>query len=245
MRVKYTILGLLLILLISAVLLVSAYTDTALKGKNISPKELEEIYPCLNKTCGQNEVCKEGECVCDENFKSCQGKSGCIPKNGCCSDSNCGFGETCIDDKCRFSCKNVGVFSNKVCDSAAEDLVCLSGYAWCEEQFQCIPNDHCCKKFECSSGKKCVLTAWSAEVCLETTVKNCKFIDENEEKILEIGEKQVVVKMLDFFYEQRAKMSIDGKEVDLNRRGRHFIDSDTSIFLAQIKEHGGSCKASS
>ncbi len=230
------------IALITLLLFISACSTSTLEGKKLSETELKEIYPCLNVVCSENSYCVDGACVCNANFKLCNENSECIPKTACCSNSDCSEGESCINGQCKFSCSNLEAVSNKICDPAVKGLTCLAGHKWCAEQKKCIPEDHCCSKFDCGRDKRCVPTFWAIELCLEDTAKNCRLINEGEEKLLKTGSTETLVKLTSVFYDQKIGLLVDGKKVDMKRSGRYAIAPDTMLFLARIKDHGGSCQ---
>lgn len=221
-------------------ILVSACTNSSLKGKTLSDVELKELYPCTGVECSQNEVCNAGACVCSDNFKRCPGQDSCIPEQDCCSDSDCGFGKSCMNNACKFSCTNVKPESNKVCDPAVEGLVCLPGHKWCDEQLRCIPEDHCCTKFDCGRDQRCTKSSWSAEICLENGTKNCKVLNEGDEKLFKAGDNEATVKLVKTFYNRKATLAIAGKELEI-LRGESRAINDKTIFLADIQDYGGAC----
>ncbi len=237
MRLKLIILMLVLLALLS---FVSACANTSLKGKALSDVELKELYPCTGVSCSVNEVCNAGKCACSDDFKRCPGQDSCISKQNCCSDSDCSFGNSCIDNACKFSCTNVEPESNKVCDPAVEDIVCLPGHKWCDEQLKCIPEDHCCTRFDCSRDHRCTQSSWSAEICLEDNMKNCKVLNEGEEKLFKAGNSEATIKLVKTFYDRKATLLIDSKELEILRGESRTLD-DKTLFLAALKDYGGAC----
>lgn len=236
MQLNYVVFGMILLFL------ASSCSSSTLEGKRLSEGELKEVYPCLGLSCGGDEHCVDGACVCDSAFKRCSLDSVCIPVSGCCSDNDCSEGESCVNNQCRFSCSNLQTVSNKVCDPAIKGLTCLAGHEWCAEQEKCIPEDHCCNKFDCGRDKRCIQTSWAIELCLEDTAKNCRLIDEGQEKLLKTESTETLVKLMGVFYNQRVDLLVNGKKVDMRRNSRYAISPDAMLFLAGIRDHGGSCQ---
>lgn len=91
-----------------------------------------ECVECITKyDCGQNLVCKEGECITPE----------------CSKDSDCGFGEEC--DKGQGICFSIPGLDLKIggekCSSSSEceSGGCMEGYCYCSSTVDCVSGYSC------------------------------------------------------------------------------------------------------
>lgn len=213
-------------------------------GSELRGQQLNETIAqdsCFGIVCGENEICIEGSCGCAEDYKTCNNQ--CIPENSCCSDDECGIGESCVNNACTFSCENVQCESNKICSEKRQGCFCKEGYKWCELQNSCIPEDHCCTRFECDRDQRCIDTAIRAEVCLEKdNDMNCKILNDLDAKEFLVGGIAFEILLSDNFYTEMATILINEQSHNMTPGLRKLIESGAIVWLRNFDEVGGSCK---
>lgn len=225
------IFGIFLVLLLSG-------CSSELRGQDLDEIVIDD--PCAEIVCGAQEVCSEGICGCDEGYKECNNQ--CIPEDGCCLDSACGVGETCEQNVCTFSCDNLQCESNKICSDDLQKCVCKAGYTWCELQNACIPEDHCCTKFDCGRDEKCVSTQIRAEICLEKgNDRHCNLLNDIEPKKFLVDGKKFEILLSDNFYAEFATLMINNDNFTMADTERKQVEN-AIVWLKELKEVGGNCK---
>ena len=124
----------------------------------------EPVDPCETVTCGENELCVDGNCFCNTGFKEC-GEL-CIPSDDCCLDEDCGDRKYCKDGEC-FQMEFCGIL--ETWDSVNQSCVCSAQGKLCGEKGFCIPKDHCCDIPECNPtggrDRRCTPTRLQVELC--------------------------------------------------------------------------------
>lgn len=229
----FAILGIFLVLLLSG-------CQSEIRGQQLGDGIVIDD-PCLDVTCGATEVCEEGACVCGKGYKDCNGQ--CIPESGCCGDDQCELGESCVNNVCEFKCENVQCESNKICNESKQGCFCKAGYTWCKLQNTCIPDDHCCTKFDCGRDEKCVNTAIRVNFCIEGGKdRNCKLLNDLDSKDFVVSGKEFEVFMEDHFYTIYAQFLINGGTYTLQEKDRQNIGQDTILWLKDLDYVGGGCK---
>ena len=232
MKQIWIIIGILAILVLSS-------CSSELRGQQVQI-EVDENDPCFEVQCGQYELCSGGNCICQTGFKECNDQ--CIAEAACCADNECGIGETCVANTCTFSCENIQCESNKICSDQYEGCFCKDGYKWCNLQNKCIPDDHCCTKFDCGRDEKCVNTAIRSEVCVEKgDDKHCRILNDLEPKEYIVGGTKFEIFLEDYFYTDSVELKINEDLVNMTNRKR-IQSKGAIVWLKDLREVGGMCK---
>lgn len=121
------------------------------------------VNPCNGVSCGEGEVCSNGECgpATDCTFTGCADGERCRP-DGCepnpCVGVNCGEGSFCRDGECVFSCAEVSCPAAHACfDGLCQPTGCLPLGCPYEGEV-CI--DRICQPDPCE-----LVTCGNAEIC--------------------------------------------------------------------------------
>lgn len=224
---------LLFIILIFAAVLTAC--TTVLSGTPVEPAPSD---PC--EACSNLQECVEESCVCKQGFKICNAV--CIAETACCGDEDCGESERCTNNQCTFSCDLTVCSANKVCDESLERCVCAEGYDFCDSQDKCIPEDHCCNRFDCGIDERCLPTITSTELCVTSGVlKMCKVIDERIGKEITLKDKVYDVEVSNFFYLQRIDLIVNNQSYVLSPGKSIILDGDTTLVAQKMREKGGRC----
>lgn len=196
---------------------------------------------CGNLTCRSNQACVKGACQCLSGTKSCAGA--CIPKSSCCSEKDCQATESCVNNTCQFSCSRVICPTNQVCDESQKRCTCPSGYRFCQVQDKCIPQDHCCDKFDCGRGETCIATVHSARVCLLLTHPACKYLGDKTSKVLKLENNQSFdVTAAEFIYGGKVKIQVDDTSLVMSNNDREVLPSGVTVAVDDVRELGGGCR---
>ncbi len=107
--------------------------------------------------CGENMLCENAECVCEEGFEPC-GTGCCDFSEACSIDADCPTGEKCCEGKCIVpECEENGDCGDG--DPCTEDF-CSAGCGMvCEhlEITDCLPQaDGCCPSDDCVDDPDCL-----------------------------------------------------------------------------------------
>lgn len=108
------------------------------------------IDKCTYVKCGENEICKLGDCVCTEGYKNCNDI--CISVKDCCSDNDCSTGKVCLSGGCVDACVTISCNENEVCEQG--ECICKEGYKSCNKV--CIPMENCCSNDDCFGERICM-----------------------------------------------------------------------------------------
>ena len=210
-------------------------------SSGISGTEFVEIEDaCADVQCPQFSTCLEGTCSCFDGYKECNGA--CIKDSACCGDEDCGDDEVCEKNICKFSCDKVTCSDNKLCDQEIERCVCPKGYLYCESQKKCIPEDHCCDRFDCRVDERCLPTITSTEICLfENQNRFCKIIDERHPKSINTETQQFNITTQNFFYLKHVDLLVNNQSLRLEPGKSFTMNSDVDIAAYKMREKGGSC----
>ena len=131
------------------------------------------------KTCGENRIWKDKQCICEEGFYNCDES----PENGCESKKPCGtVKEICNDEQDNdfdglIDCQDLLSCENKFCDSylemACKDGECIKS---CPENFilndmeECVPSVVCMVGYEYNENGKCVKIGMNETVTINDTI---------------------------------------------------------------------------
>ncbi|MFQ5620944.1 MAG: hypothetical protein ACE5FT_03805 [Candidatus Nanoarchaeia archaeon] len=202
-----------------------------------------ELDACAEVTCGDNALCKDGVCACQEGFKECSlgEDTTCIPEDSCCDASDCGENEVCTSGTCSFSCDTVTCPFNKLCFERSEGCFCPENTKWCDLQEKCIPTDNCCGKFDCGRDQSCTKTIESGKLCLYGNEKICKFVGITTKdfsldgEVYTIGGKQ-------FYYNDNVILQINEEEIDMKPGDNYTLPNGMIVQLQKLKTTGGYCQ---
>lgn len=203
--------------------------------------------PCKEIKCKENETCKEGSCVCTENFKQC--KESCIPKSSCCTSLDCNPREECSEGQCA---KTKFCDFNQHFDEAKKECVCDEKTKFCKEQNKCIKYDACCDEVSCnpvgSITRLCKKTVFLPTVCVKSgTGQHCTIVAENGRESFNIlgDEGDVYVEKV---YEQGVsdlKLVYNHTTTNLSKLGLNEEQTFLEGYSAKITSvdiRGGNCR---
>jgi len=235
-----------LAIIIFFLFVITACSDGTLKSTPIVDEEVKDQVneepvddACSAVTCSGDKICKEGSCSCDSGKKSC-GDS-CIDDNACCADDECRSGEKCESGSCLFDCSNLVCPSGMTCDAKAERCLCPTGYKWCEKQDKCIPQDHCCSRFDCRNDERCTNTITTAEICIQNSGKACKVFNTVGKKTLVLPSGEYNVNLTKITFLDSIDLMINDEKYIISRDQRAPID-DGEVFIQKFRELGGDCR---
>lgn len=224
------------------------YAEELSNNSEIDNTNLDEIgdnsiaYNKSNqeKTCSENQILKDNECVCKSGYKLCNKK--CIKEDDCCTNNDCTSPQKCEKNQCVGSCKNVFCSLNSICDNGL--CVCKEGTYWCEKQKRCIEDSQCCDAYSCAENrdrKVCDPIVISAEICIENDSKSCKYIPEKGSRIFYL-DNQYQISVLDVFEGPLFDIRINNQTMEkINVETKKDIDS-MQIWVNSLKYKGGICK---
>ena len=130
--------------------------------------------PCANVTCGSNEQCKDGICVCNEGYELKDGLCTTIEED-LCANVTCESPQVCKEGKCICEvyistqpcpkgqiCEKLGVCGG--CDKCVQDPECASASMVCPHNTECTETDKCGFCTKCSPVSTNITCA-EDEVC--------------------------------------------------------------------------------
>ena len=130
--------------------------------------------PCANVTCGSNEQCKDGICVCNEGYELKDGLCTTIEED-LCANVTCESPQVCKEGKCICEvyistqpcpkgqiCEKLGVCGG--CDKCVQDPECASASMVCPDNTECTETDKCGFCTKCSPVSTNITCA-EDEVC--------------------------------------------------------------------------------
>ncbi len=234
-----------LIALLALFLIIASCTTTTLKGTpvgEVQSPEQEALQPtdaCAAVLCAPGFQCQEGKCLCPAGKKECSGK--CINNNQCCSQSECAQGELCQSNTCTFDCSTLKCQEGMTCSTKEKRCVCPQDYKWCEYQSQCVPQDHCCSRFDCKSNERCVDTITSAEICISKEGTACKIFNTVGFKDLTIPSGTFRVNITRIVFDDSIDLEINGEKLTLGADQSKPL-GDISVGIKKFRELGGECR---
>lgn len=203
-------------------------------------EKIAEEQRCANITCGQNEQCKGGTCVCIQKYKSCNEK--CIPTAGCCTQDDCDDNHFCGEDSiCHKKPQTCNYY--EIWDTSKEECACDKGTKFCEAQNICMPEKHCCIPTDCTFRRDiCVPTNYAAGICITDPSLHCKTIVEGNQARFTLKNDSFVIAVTNIFEKGNTAMRIDDKTVTLRFNVSETLNEDSAISVQHIKDLGGTCK---
>ena len=130
--------------------------------------------PCANVTCGSNEQCKDGICVCNEGYELKDGLCTTIEED-LCANVTCESPQVCKEGKCICEvyistqpcpkgqiCEKLGVCGG--CEKCVQDPECASASMVCPDNTECTETDKCGFCTKCSPVSTNITCA-EDEVC--------------------------------------------------------------------------------
>ena len=130
--------------------------------------------PCANVTCGSNEQCKDGICVCNEGYELKDGLCTTIEED-LCANVTCESPQVCKEGKCICEvyistqpcpkgqiCEKLGVCGG--CEKCIQDPECASASMVCPDNTECTETDKCGFCTKCSPVSTNITCA-EDEVC--------------------------------------------------------------------------------
>lgn len=226
-----------LLLAIISLFLIAACTQT----QPVQEEVIEEINPCSDIVCNENQGCFNGTCICDKNFKKCGEE--CISKEDCCTDKDCGENEICQDNKCVFSCETMLCPYNQVCDEDLKECTCKQGTLWCDYQEKCLKEDICCDAYDCKGNKKCTIAMFSVYICFEGEQTTCKYVGENSFVNIYTYGNRYKFELEKIYGNNEIKYSINDAPLQRIKLGeRSKIAPRLYLYFQETKEIGGICE---
>ncbi|MCH8302259.1 MAG: hypothetical protein IH912_05870, partial [Proteobacteria bacterium] len=146
-----------------------------------------------------------------------------------------------LENTCTFDCTKLTCRTNQVCDSKLERCVCPQSYRFCDNQAKCIPEDHCCSRFDCGIDEKCIKTVNSAELCLEGDGRACKLFDTTRDKVLNLNNKEFRIKLENFEYTNKVSVLVNENKYELISDSGTNLGDGFILKIKKIRETGGSC----
>lgn len=203
-------------------------------------QQIHEQQACATLTCRTNEQCKNGACVCADNFKDCGGM--CIPTTSCCSHDDCTEESFCdTDNHCHKKPQTCDY--NQQWNTATESCSCISGTKFCETQNKCIPQHHCCVVEDCTLRRDvCVPTIYSASVCINDPKQHCRNILEGAQQRFTLETKSFEILLQNIFQDGAARLLIDENATTATINETVQIDDETTLLVEGVKSLGGTCK---
>ena len=136
--------------------------------------------PCANVTCGSNEQCKDGICVCNEGYELKDGLCTTIEED-LCANVTCESPQVCKEGKCICEvyistqpcpkgqiCEKLGVCGG--CEKCIQDPECASASMVCPDNTECTETDKCGFCTKCGYKDPCAnVTCGSNEHCSNGT----------------------------------------------------------------------------
>ena len=233
--------GLLIILILISGCAKNQITASAIKDLSIEKKidieaKITSTEACMNVACGSNSICENGNCICNDGYKKCNGE--CILNKDCCTEDDCDSGESCrnhicIPDNCRI---------NEIFDASKNKCVCDEDSKYCSMQKQCIPKKNCCMHADCESDYRCVPTGKLAVLCITGGNKQCKSVHPDRQE-------SFFVKGVRYDVIINGFLQHGGIDLDVNDINHVFeadavekIGDNINIYLDEAEEIGGHCK---
>ncbi|MBW3004506.1 DUF4318 domain-containing protein [Candidatus Woesearchaeota archaeon] len=235
------ILSLLIIIILASGCAKNQITASAIKDLPIEKKldveaKITSSEACMNVVCGSNSQCENGECICNDGYKKCNGE--CILNKDCCTEDDCDSEESCRDHSCiPNNCK-----LNEVADPVKSECVCDADSKYCTMQKQCIPKKNCCMHADCESDYRCVPTGRLAVLCVSSGKKQCKSVHSDRPESFFIDGVRYDVEINNFLQE-------GGIDLDVNDINHVFaadevekIGDNVNIYIDEVEDIGGHCK---
>jgi hypothetical protein len=200
------------------------------------------LGPCSDITCGSNEFCFKGDCLCSEGFNRCNDI--CISNQSCCTDKDCELTYFCNKEyTCEKGCDDFACERNKICDETSKQCVCEPGTVWCENQRSCLKEGSCCTDIDCPGSRDCVFTISFATMCIESAGKvGCEKIMEGQENTFYVNEIKYKLFIKRIYDDNSILLSLNNKAIMLFPEEEYNVDDDTIMYVKIMKNFGGECK---
>lgn len=193
----------------------------------------EPVNLCADVSCNENEECYQGDCICEEGYKTCNNT--CIPDDQCCTTDDCAEG-TCEQGICVQDCHFGETFEDNACD-------CGSDRKYCPEQDRCIPRDACCVHSQCDRDQRCVPVQLRARLCLETDNKTkCRLLADNgRDEVVAVNNVDYRLEATNWWNDNTITFTVNNETIRLDKNDQHTL-ANIAFYYENFEEVGGYCK---
>lgn len=198
--------------------------------------KVTSVEECMNVACGSNSRCIDGDCVCNEGYKDCNGE--CILEKDCCTEDDCETDESCRDHMCIPD--NCGV--NEEFDTAKQKCDCDEDSVYCAAQRKCIPKDNCCTHAGCDSDYRCVPTDRFVVLCIDSGKKQCRSVHTGRTESFFMEGVRYDVEINKFLQNDGVDIDVNGVNHLIAKDEIEDIAETVSMYIDDIEDVGGGCK---
>ncbi len=216
--------------------------------KNISIEETTIEDLCIKINCSTNRTCDNGNCICKQGTKECNGS--CISTEDCCNDNDCKDQHSCINKKCvRIQKCDYLQTWNRI----TSNCICNTGTKFCPNQKKCIPIKNCCNDDNCNllggDDNLCTETKFLVNICISNKGNGaCRFINIDKQDSITLLNRNFDIILNKIYNDDEIMLIVKENKneylIDELKVGKEITLSSAKIKYTNISTYGGKCVSS-